>query len=63
MRRRFHHAGLDHRRKRGFRPLVRSFRRWQLYKLQRFFYESHYPLGMHLGLRYPRRSHVAPNER
>ena len=43
-----------------FKQLVRSFRRWQLYKLQRLFYESHYPLGMHFRFRNRRRSQVAP---
>ena len=34
----------------GLKPLERSCRRWQLLKLQRLIYESHYPLDMHLGL-------------
>ena len=39
---------------------MRSFRHWQLKKLQQLIYESHYPLGMHLGFRNRRRIHIAP---
>ena len=40
---------------------MRSFRHWQLKKLQRLIYESHYPLDMHLRFRNQRRIHIAPN--
>ena len=44
----------------SLKPLERSCRRWQLLMLQWFFYESHYPLDMHLGRRNLRQSQVTP---
>lgn len=45
-----------------FKQLVRSCRRWQLFGLQ-VDLRGDLRLGMHLRVRDPRRSHVAPGER
>ncbi len=44
----------------SLKRLVRSCRRWQLFRLQQWICESCYPLGMHLRLRYRRRNQIAP---